>query len=1131
MRLPSRWRKAWLAIGVVVLLSTPGVRAFASRYVDNSCANNGNGTAVGCAASPGGPGAYNNLQSALTAAVAGDVVIVRNNPSGGQDYVTATGSGYASAAGFGFANSGTSVSPITLTTYPGERPVLRACASGSTTLAACNRATLSAFNQSYIRITADACPTTGGTTLGFHVYGLVVFYDDSLTEAAMAHGNELSCVEVERGYAPADDGDWSGVQLHGQFGATVRGNLIHDVTAAGLTGAGAQGAITGVKLVLATNSQFRFNSVATVTPSTAGGFDCKADCVLNVFEYNDVRDVGVCINVETGETAGGPYTTNGATGSIIRNNVCVSSAASTQGAIRFADGKVTTLNLYNNTLANFAYGLEEVHPSANACQGITTYNTAFSGTTDAHVFLGDGTGTSCTLTRSDYHYFGTAASTPKYKYAGTAYNNLTDVVTGTAFEDHSVQVAEASFLFTSSGAGDYTLQGGSPLRNAGRFGGVSTGATTDVGAYVHGVTCVGYACAVSAVPSAATLVTVSAPLTSANPISAARLPGANTAVPNAVWATAGVEGGIPSATWTQCGSTISAYTGTATTINNAIAACGTNQYVLLGSGTFTLSTAIIFNESNHVLRGGGADQTKLVINGDTSGCGNGQNTAILFCSGTAHYGATAQGFSGPNHLANWTAGYPAGTSVITLSSTTGLAIGSTIALDQTNDASDGYPAAGDIFMCDAGEPCSWEGGNSFARTNRIQVELHKVTNIAGSNVTISPGVIANNYRSGQSPSAWWASAGVVLENSGIENLSIDFTGSGAVNILATNVTNCWFSGIRTVRTAGAGNFVFHLMIVNGLHTTVRNSYFYGSGTAGITQYGYTPHIVTLGLLENTIIQQGVTPIAPNDPEMASVYGYNLVTDSNADNSAAGFQLHNGGDAFNLYEGNTAGTFSSDVIHGTHHFLTWFRNFSDGHDHNPGGNNLDSAFAFWSHNRFFNLLGNVSGAASFTTYQTLNANCTTCIYNMQKGNHGGTLAYDARVVATMFRWGNWDNITSSNDNGTNDQTGTRWCGTAANTNWSACSSTSEVPSGITNYANSVPSAETLPNSFYLSAKPSWFGSVAWPPIGPDVTNSTVTSRTGGHANKIPARVCYESLADDPAYGGTLKVFNAATCYGS
>src|SRR6185295_14426421 len=43
---------------------------------------------------------------------------------------------------------------------------------------------------------------------------------------------------------------------------------------------------------------------------------------------------------------------------------------------------------------------------------------------------------------------------------------------------------------------------------------------------------------------------------------------------------------------TQCGSTIAAYNGSASTINSAISSCGANQFVQLGTGTFTLSSGI-----------------------------------------------------------------------------------------------------------------------------------------------------------------------------------------------------------------------------------------------------------------------------------------------------------------------------------------------------------------------------------------------------------------------------------------------------------------------------------------------------------------------------------------------------------
>jgi len=580
------------------------------------------------------------------------------------------------------------------------------------------------------------------------------------------------------------------------------------------------------------------------------------------------------------------------------------------------------------------------------------------------------------------------------------------------------------------------------------------------------------------------------------------------------WSTAGVSGGLPNRT-TRCGNVISAYTGSAAVINAAIANCPSGQVVEFGNGTFTLSSGIVFTKSNVTLRGAGADSTKLIINGTTSGCSLFYNSAIRMCAGSGNIGTTAQGGPGPSNSATWTAGYTQGTTVITLNSTTGLQVGSTIFLDQLNDASDGWPAIGDLYLCDGAQPCSWEGGNSYARVGRVQTELHAVTGINGLNVTISPPVMAPNFRASQSPGAWWGNnsggAQNVIQNSGIEDLTVDFTGGGGAGIEMVNATNCWVKGVRLIQSGGAGSFVFHILVVNGFRVTVKDNYLYGPAVQGNTQYAYTPHVSSSLLFENNILHHNIAPTAPNDPEVGSVYAYNYVDD--AYYSASGFQQHQAGDMLNLFEGNNVGTMASDSIHGTHFFLTYFRNHLDGHTHNPGGNSFDGGFTFWSYNRFHNLIGNVLGASTYTIYETNLADSGRSIYDLGfQGTHGGTsLGNDTNVKRTLMRWGNWDNVNSA----------TRWLA-------------SEVPSGITNYANPVPATQTLPPSFYLSAKPAWFGSAPWPPIGPDVTGGDVSnSPTGGHANKIPARLCFENAALDSAYPSSnprIRQFNAVSCYG-
>jgi len=80
----------------------------------------------------------------------------------------------------------------------------------------------------------------------------------------------------------------------------------------------------------------------------------------------------------------------------------------------------------------------------------------------------------------------------------------------------------------------------------------------------------------------------------------------------------------------------------------------------------------------------------------------------------------------------------------------------------------------------------------------------------------------------------------------------------------------------------------------------------------------------------------------------------------------------------------------------------------------------------------------------------------------------------------------------------------------------------VPAGH----NPAHPSQTLPPSFYKSAKPAWWGSLPWPAIGPDVTGGT---GPGGHTSlkaSNPAMACYVGGTKDA--NGYL-VFDPSTCY--
>src|SRR6185436_18205286 len=127
-------------------------------------------------------------------------------------------------------------------------------------------------------------------------------------------------------------------------------------------------------------------------------------------------------------------------------------------------------------------------------------------------------------------------------------------------------------------------------------------------------------------------------------------------------------------------------------------------------------------------------------------------------------------------------GYTQGTTVITLSSLTrgGVppAVGQMIFLDQNDDSSSD---TGQIWVCQTAGVCSSNPGSGNGRPGRGQQQPVSVTSVVGSGpytVTIAPAVRMPNWRSSQSPQAWWSNA-LPVSGVGVEDLSMDHTNTSS----------------------------------------------------------------------------------------------------------------------------------------------------------------------------------------------------------------------------------------------------------------------------------------------------------------------------------------------------------------
>ena len=657
------------------------------------------------------------------------------------------------------------------------------------------------------------------------------------------------------------------------------------------------------------------------------------------------------------------------------------------------------------------------------------------------------------------------------------------------------------------------------------------------------------------------------------------------------WSQAGVPGGIPSsgANWTQCGSTIAAGA-TAATINAAIAACSANQYVLLGAGTFNLTTGIVFNhKSNVVLRGMGADQTILVFTGYNS-C-QGLIADVCFESSDTNY------WGAPSNQASWSSGYSAGTTSLVLSSKTNLAVGTPITLDQLDDTSlllnsgwtlnsgniwqvaettitpvevqfngvagtqvasvAGITAAkqwywsggvlyvystsnpataftspglvattdgGDIFVCYAPQyVCSTNGDSGGApRPGRSQQQMVNVTSISGSGpytIGVTPGIYMPNWTATKSPQAWWPTSPISM--SGVENLSIDHTSSGAtVGVGIFNCTGCWVKGIRSIDPGRS-----HVQILQSNHVTVQDSYFYMTANATDMSYGVETIPSSDTLVQNNIFQHISGPEVNTGACSGCVWAYNFDINEIYLSSTYTWQQqsvypHSVGDDHILMEGNQGAGVYSDNFHGSHQFQTIFRNAYNGFQQNNGtvttGNTIPMVLNAFS--RFYNVIGNVLGSTTLPNsgYESnvSGGSATKPVYSI---GFGDEVPNDPNTPRTLMRWGNYTVITQSTD--TPASSGIRFVA-------------SEVPSGIQNYSNPVPATTALPASFYLSAQPSWWPATKpWPAIGPDVTGGNLAGYAG-HAYTIPAADCYANVMGGAGNGtGSVLSFNATTCYGN
>jgi hypothetical protein len=269
--------------------------------------------------------------------------------------------------------------------------------------------------------------------------------------------------------------------------------------------------------------------------------------------------------------------------------------------------------------------------------------------------------------------------------------------------------------------------------------------------------------------------------------------------------------------------------------------------------------------------------------------------------------------------------------------------------------------------------------------------------------------------------------------------------------------------------AHPGKYGYNISIGRGYRCVIRDSYALGSTeiNPGGQAYGIVVGVgSSASLVENNISINNNKPIAFVSTGGGNVIAYNYVDGAVLWNSP-GWQenaideCHGSFTHHDLIEGNWTPNIGADTTHGNSGWHTHLRNYCHGQNSSGGmsGNLRAVGMDGWTHYHAY--IGNVLKGG--TVYETNpSSRSGTPIY--QLGNFYGGISgnFDnGYAAAHIYRDGNWDNVTN----------GVVWA------------------SG----------ARTIPPSFYLTGKPSFFGANPWPWVDP--TTGTILT--------LPAKARYDA----------------------
>ena len=485
-------------------------------------------------------------------------------------------------------------------------------------------------------------------------------------------------------------------------------------------------------------------------------------------------------------------------------------------------------------------------------------------------------------------------------------------------------------------------------------------------------------------------------------------------------------------------------------VNAAISACPSGQVVALSAGTYNFSSDLSLNDKiGVVVRGAGPT-----------------NTFVVFSSG----GVTMKADRNDANLIGVNLSQDAikgATTVFTTNVPSWVTPGKLIGIDQTDD-----PA----FSTNSGS----NGGNSYRGAlgygARGVSQLDRVVSKTSTSITFEVPMywgwqtarVAQIFQPHFDPSS-----GKPVILCGIENLTLTatYTGNDQHMVTMDSADNCWVKNCIITNTAGgAGVFGYFAFRCEVRHCTISDSHTISGGQG----YGVEPYDNSSAwLVEDNIFTKCHAAMCA-DSSSGNVFAYNYERagqSAAANNQNDSMSAHQTTSFMNLWEGNFCDDkVLADWTHGANAYGTVFR------CRITGTNGISAQFAdsrtpvsIQYYNRFWNIVGNVLGVPGvqnkyLTDNNSTSMGTTGSIIKVGTDDAGVLDANSYTNGAFILIHGNWDSVQNQ-------------------VTWSP-----------------FVSSHTFTNSYYLSAKPSYFGSLPWPPF--DSANPAAASATN-----IPASYRY------------------------